>query len=218
MLPTAAPCTQASPTAEPALFSKLARSAIVEPALLAGQIGCAGLRILDVRDRASYGDGHLPGAVWLDRNALSWRRLDNTVTLLMAEPFAALMGRLGIDGETTVVVYDDVWGMHAARVVWALRRYGHRRAAALSGGAEGWVDDIELCRTAIDARVAECCDERRLLCILLMIASAACGFPARVTMGCERCSTWRSASARGQCRARRSPRDKVFPSTTSTSS
>jgi thiosulfate/3-mercaptopyruvate sulfurtransferase len=28
--------------------------------------------------------------------------------------------------------------MHAARVVWALRRYGHRQAAVLSGGAEGW--------------------------------------------------------------------------------
>lgn len=101
--------------------------------------GDPALRILDVRDRASYAASHLPGAIWLDRSALSLTRADQTVTLVPGPTFATLMGRLGIDGQTTVVVYDDVWGMHAARVVWALRRYGHSRAAVLSGGAEGWV-------------------------------------------------------------------------------
>ncbi|NTU85612.1 MAG: hypothetical protein HGA45_40805 [Chloroflexales bacterium] len=112
---------------------------IVEPGWLAQQCGNPALRVLDVRDRASYTAGHLPGALWLDRSALSLIRADQTVTLIPAPVFAALMGRLGIDLQTTVVVYDDVWGMHAARVAWALRRYGHPRAAVLSGGAEGWV-------------------------------------------------------------------------------
>ncbi len=110
---------------------------IVEPAWLARQPAAA-LRILDVRDRPSYADGHLPGAVWLDRSSLSLAHPDHSVTLVPAARFAALMGRLGVGPDTTVVVYDDVWGMHAARVVWALWRFGHRRAAVLSGGAEGW--------------------------------------------------------------------------------
>lgn len=110
---------------------------IVEPSWLAQQQG-ADLRILDVRDRPSYADGHLPGAIWFDRSSLSDTHPDHSVTLVSAARFAALMGRLGIGPDTTVVVYDDVWGMHAARVVWALRRFGHRWAAVLSGGAEGW--------------------------------------------------------------------------------
>jgi thiosulfate/3-mercaptopyruvate sulfurtransferase len=111
---------------------------VVEPAWLAHRRHELDLRILDVRDRESYQAGHLPGAIWLDRNALSQQRGDGSVTLIAAEPFAALMGRLGVDGASTVLVYDDVWGMHGARVVWALRRYGHGAAALLSGGAEGW--------------------------------------------------------------------------------
>lgn len=126
-----APNLPSSAPADPGLF--------VEPAWLAAQGGGPDLRILDVRDRATYAEGHLPGAVWMDRNALSQTRPDRVVTLVPAPTFASLMGRLGIDADTTVVVYDDVWGMHAARVVWALRRYGHGRASVLSGGADGWI-------------------------------------------------------------------------------
>ena len=127
--------TRASPNA-PARPSQNPQL-IVEPSWLARHLG-APVRVLDVRDRASYAEGHLPGAIWLDRNALSQRHQDGSVSLVAAAAFAAIMGRLGVDGETTVVVYDDVWGMHAARVVWALRRYGHPQAVVLSGGAEGW--------------------------------------------------------------------------------
>jgi thiosulfate/3-mercaptopyruvate sulfurtransferase len=113
---------------------------IVEPSWLAQQRGHRDdLRLLDVRDWSSYAVGHVPGASWLDRTSLSLPRFDHSVTLLPAALFATLMGRLGIAAETTVIVYDDVWGMHAARVVWALRRFGHQRAAVLSGGAEGWL-------------------------------------------------------------------------------
>lgn len=111
---------------------------IVEPDWLALQQRCPDLRILDVRERASYAVAHLPGAVWLDRNSLSNTHRDHSVTLLPGALFARLAGRLGIDAATTVVVYDDVRGLHAARVVWALRRYGHPRALVLNGGVECW--------------------------------------------------------------------------------
>jgi thiosulfate/3-mercaptopyruvate sulfurtransferase len=111
---------------------------IVEPQWVQPQLGNASLRILDVRDRHEYDAGHLPGAIWFDRTALSVTRSDLSVTLVPAALFATLMGQLGIGTETAVVVYDDVWSMHAARIVWALYRFGHRQAAVLSGGAEGW--------------------------------------------------------------------------------
>lgn len=128
--------TRAGPHAEAVRQAPLAP--FVEPGWLGRRSGRPGLRLVDVRDRACYLEGHLPGAVWLDRSVLSVTRADRSVTLLPASPFAARMGQLGVEAGTTVVIYDDVWGMHAARVAWALRRYGHGRAAVLSGGAEGW--------------------------------------------------------------------------------
>jgi thiosulfate/3-mercaptopyruvate sulfurtransferase len=113
-------------------------SYIVEPQWVQQRLGNASLRILDVRDRQDYDAGHLPGAIWFDRTALSVTRSDLSVTLVPAALFATLMGQLGIGQETVVAVYDDVWGMHAARVVWALHRFGHRQASVLSGGVEGW--------------------------------------------------------------------------------
>jgi thiosulfate/3-mercaptopyruvate sulfurtransferase len=111
---------------------------IIAAEWLANRRSAAPLRIVDMRDRHSYDEGHLPGALWLDRTALSLTRPDHSVTLVPAALFAALIGRLGIGGDTQVVAYDDVWGMHAARLVWALRAYGHTQAAVLSGGAEAW--------------------------------------------------------------------------------
>jgi thiosulfate/3-mercaptopyruvate sulfurtransferase len=53
--------------------------------------------------------------------------------------FAATLGRLGIDGTTQVVVYDQDIGMYAARLWWMLRYAGHRRTAVLDGGWQRWM-------------------------------------------------------------------------------
>jgi thiosulfate/3-mercaptopyruvate sulfurtransferase len=111
---------------------------IIEADWLAQRRPAEPLRIVDMRDRHRYDEGHLPGALWLDRTALSLTRPDHSVTLVPAALFAALVGRLGITNDTPVLAYDDVWGMHAARLVWALHAYGHTQAAVLSGGAEAW--------------------------------------------------------------------------------
>jgi len=133
MNPTSA--YQRQPSSAPALPGP-----IIEADWLATQQrASAAIRIVDLRDRQSYDEGHLPGAVWLDRTALSSTRPDHSVTLVPAEIFTRLMGWLGITTGMPVVAYDDVWGMHAARLVWALRRYGHPQAAVLSGGIESWL-------------------------------------------------------------------------------
>jgi thiosulfate/3-mercaptopyruvate sulfurtransferase len=133
MNPTSA--SQRQPSSAPALPGPI----IDADWLAAQQRASATVRIVDLRDRTSYDEGHLPGAVWLDRTALSCTRPDHSVTLVPAEIFVRLIGRLGITAGILVVAYDDVWGMHAARLVWALRRYGHPQAAVLSGGAESWL-------------------------------------------------------------------------------
>jgi len=55
-----------------------------------------------------------------------------------AEPFAALMGTLGIGNDTTVVVYGTTSSIWGARLWWALRYYGHDQAKLLDGGLAAW--------------------------------------------------------------------------------
>jgi len=117
------------------------RGILVGPDLLGERLGHPNVRIVDLRDAEAYAGGHVPGAVQLDLEALGAHAhgLDNV--LLGPSDFAALMASIGISTGDTVVAYDDQWGLAAARLVWALHRYGHERAAVLNGGWDRWVEE-----------------------------------------------------------------------------
>lgn len=90
-----------------------------------------------VSGRRAYDEGHIPGAVFLDI-ASDLASPEEEVNILSSADFEALMGRLGIGNDTTVVAYDDLGGVWAARVWWALRYYGHDDAKLLNGGLTRW--------------------------------------------------------------------------------
>jgi thiosulfate/3-mercaptopyruvate sulfurtransferase len=104
-------------------------------------------RIVDIRwytggqrdALAEYAEAHIPGAVFLDWQS-EMSDPDNEVPMMIAGPerFAALMERLGIGDETTVVVYDHETMSVAARLWWALRYYGHDDVKILDGGIGKW--------------------------------------------------------------------------------
>jgi thiosulfate/3-mercaptopyruvate sulfurtransferase len=114
---------------------------LVAPDWLQARLDHPLLRLLDVRPYAFYTAGHIPGALSLELGALQ----DPTASVegMLAPPdrFASEVGRLGIDAQSIVVLYDDNWGMHAARVLWALACYGHGAAAVLTGGVRRWVTE-----------------------------------------------------------------------------
>ncbi|MEZ5293623.1 MAG: sulfurtransferase [Vicinamibacterales bacterium] len=142
LLVTAAPGPAQTPAA------RFARpDLIVDGDWLARNLSAPGLRIVDMRPRG-YGDGHVPGAVWLDNNAIRDRNAPPTF-LPTPQAFAALMGRLGISDETRVVVYDERGGLYAARLWWILNLHGHTNVALLDGGWPGWV----AARRPVDAAV-----------------------------------------------------------------
>ncbi|NCF26975.1 MAG: sulfurtransferase [Gammaproteobacteria bacterium] len=91
--------------------------------------------------RASYLDGHVPGAVYahLDDD-LSGPPLTDAGRHPMPSPQAleALFSRLGVDAGSQVVAYDQRDGMLAARVWWMLRYMGHEAVAVLDGGWKAW--------------------------------------------------------------------------------
>jgi thiosulfate/3-mercaptopyruvate sulfurtransferase len=67
--------------------------------------------------------------------------------VLPPELFVEQMRRQGLSQGSPVVIYDDHWGMPAARVLWSLARYGHPNAAVLNGGWDRWLAEGRL-RTA----------------------------------------------------------------------
>jgi len=121
---------------------------IATPAWLAEQLGRPDLRVVDVRWRPDgtapslHAAGHVPGAVHLDwKSAVVEPDPDGDV-LRLASPdrIAGAMAAAGVADDTTVVLYDDTLGYHAARAWWSLRAYGFEAARVLEGGYPAWVD------------------------------------------------------------------------------
>lgn len=114
---------------------------VVEPEWLEERIGLADVRPIDLREEDAYALGHIPGATRLALQRLGTTQGPCDNVLLPPPAFAELMHELGIDGGHTVVAYDDQWGLAAARLVWALHRYGHARTCILEGGWDRWEEE-----------------------------------------------------------------------------
>ena len=92
--------------------------------------------------REDYNRGHIPGAVFVDLvSDLSDPDDPIPMNIISPERFEALMSRLGIGDNSTVVVYDDGGGTWAARLWWALRYYGHDAVKVLNGGLAMWTHE-----------------------------------------------------------------------------
>ncbi|ALX49218.1 sulfurtransferase [Lentibacillus amyloliquefaciens] len=92
--------------------------------------------------RKTYLEGHIPHAVYLDLNKdLSDKAAKHggSHPLPDMEMFIAKVGNIGIDHDTTVVVYDQKNDMFAARLWWLLQYAGHEDVHLLDGGFEQWV-------------------------------------------------------------------------------
>jgi thiosulfate/3-mercaptopyruvate sulfurtransferase len=83
--------------------------------------------------------GHIPGAQFADLLE-SFSDPDGRFpfTKPNREQFEAAAGSLGIDNDTTVVVYDAAVGQWAARIWWLFRAWGYDRVAVLDGGFTKW--------------------------------------------------------------------------------
>ena len=104
---------------------------------VAARLGDPSLRILEVdEDTEAYGRGHLPGAL-----AVHWKRdLQDPIRrdFIGPEAFAALMDRLGIGGDTQVILYGGNSNWFAAYAYWYFRYYGHLPIRLLDGGRRSW--------------------------------------------------------------------------------
>lgn len=123
-------------------------SPLVETAWLAERLGDAKLIVLDGswhlpadgRDaKAEFVTGHLPGAVFFDIDAIADHSTDLPHMLPAPQAFATAVRRLGVDPDSTVVVYDTSGMFSAPRVWWTFRVMGHDQVFVLDGGLGRWV-------------------------------------------------------------------------------
>jgi len=109
---------------------------------LEARLGDPSLRVLEASiAKESYDDAHIPGALWVDHFADLLRNGDETSgEVLGPEQFAALMRRLGIAAQTTVVWYGDRHSSYAIRGLWTMAFYRHPAPVhVLDGGRERWI-------------------------------------------------------------------------------
>jgi thiosulfate/3-mercaptopyruvate sulfurtransferase len=87
-----------------------------------------------------FAASHIPGSVFVDWTS-DITDPEASVKAQIAPPvrFAKAMGERGIGNDTDVVVVDHSGGHFATRLWWALKYYGHDRAAVLDGGFNRWV-------------------------------------------------------------------------------
>ncbi|HEY1747959.1 MAG TPA: 3-mercaptopyruvate sulfurtransferase [Xanthobacteraceae bacterium] len=88
--------------------------------------------------RAEYLEGHIPGAVFFDIDAIADHSSDLPHMLTGPAHFGQAMGALGIGVGDTVVVYDTVGFYSAPRVWWTFRIFGAKDVFILDGGLPKW--------------------------------------------------------------------------------
>jgi thiosulfate/3-mercaptopyruvate sulfurtransferase len=123
---------------------------LVNTATLAGHLNDPRWVIFDCRhdlmDYAKgerlYREGHIPGAHFASmETALSGPKTgtNGRHPLPSPESFASFLASRGVFSRSTVVAYDDVGGLYAARLWWMARWMGIRSVSLLDGGISKWV-------------------------------------------------------------------------------
>lgn len=120
---------------------------IVDADWLQTRLGEPGLVIVDAswylpaqkRDaRAEYDAAHIPGARFLDQDAVSDPDSKLPHTLASPQYFAQYVGSMGVSADDTIVVYDGAGLFSAPRAWWMFRVMGVFQVYILNGGFDRW--------------------------------------------------------------------------------
>lgn len=123
---------------------------LVTTAWLAANIGQPDVVVVDSswhmpasgRDaRAEYLDRHIPGARFLDIDAVADTAHPAPHMLPAAADFGRAMAALGIGRDDRIVVYDNSPTRTATRGWFMLRHFGAERVAILDGGLGKWLSE-----------------------------------------------------------------------------
>jgi thiosulfate/3-mercaptopyruvate sulfurtransferase len=92
---------------------------------------------VDYDPTANYNLGHIPGAVLFD-----WKKDMNdplSRDILSKPQLEELLSKVGLSGDTTLVLYGDFNNWFAAFAFWILKYYGVDRVVLMNGGRKKWL-------------------------------------------------------------------------------
>ena len=111
---------------------------LITPNELLKKIEKPDLILVDSRSYKDYLEGHIPGAVNLDFFYYHWSDTSKDGIKAFEKQMENLLTFLGVTNDKTVVFYDEVSGMSAARGVWTLMYFSHPKTFMLDGGFKKW--------------------------------------------------------------------------------
>jgi thiosulfate/3-mercaptopyruvate sulfurtransferase len=122
---------------------------IVSAQLLRDQLDDPDVRVIDFRwslaggsGRRAYKAGHIPGAVFVELDAVTGHEGGGRHPLPTPLQFEVEMRKAGVMSDSKVVVYDDAGGSVASRLWFLLRWFGHESQAVLDGGIAAWGEPL----------------------------------------------------------------------------
>ena len=106
--------------------------------------------------REEFEAGHIPGAVFLDLAGLKDTGSSVPDAIPSHSQLAVAMAQLGVDGDQSLVLYDDSDLRSSARAWFMFQAYGYESVAVLDGGLAKWRAEGRAVETGA-------CDPRPLL-------------------------------------------------------
>jgi thiosulfate/3-mercaptopyruvate sulfurtransferase len=120
---------------------------LVSTEWLAQELAACDLRVVDATRHlpetnrnagAEYAAGHIPGAIFMDLEALVDPAAPVENTAPTPEAFASRMRELGLGDGSRIVLYDDSAIKSATRAWFLLKMFGAHHVAILDGGLAKW--------------------------------------------------------------------------------
>ena len=112
---------------------------IVSTYWLKNNLSRSDIRIVDVRNSvADYWQSHIPGAVYMNPEAMRLADHGVPVKLMPPDALVIMLGEMGIDPDTMVLVYTEKGDFKGPYLVWALDYLSHERVAVIEGGFANW--------------------------------------------------------------------------------
>lgn len=94
---------------------------------------------VDYDPTANYTLGHIPGSVLID-----WKADINdplTRNILTKQACESLLQRVGVNDDTTLVLYGDFNNWFAAFAFWVFKYYGYKDVRLMNGGRKKWLEE-----------------------------------------------------------------------------
>jgi len=114
---------------------------IIECDELATRLNEENLIIIDLCNKITSQQIHIPGAVHIDFPMIT--RVAKPVMGLLPDPaeFSKLLASVGVNNDSYIVAYDDEGGGKASRLLWTLDAFGFQNYSLLNGGLMAWANE-----------------------------------------------------------------------------